>query len=198
TLTSGTIRGQVVDSSGAAIRGAQIELYNKTIGIRRETQTDGAGYYTLAGLPLTGSYTLIVSSKGFSGEERPNLELRAGESATINVALFPADNESEITVFGTVEGVRSDEPQLGTRLDPRKINDTPVLGRKMTSYPLLDSAVRPARGTGDLFLNNTLFVINGGGRRQTSYTIDGSSGDDSWGRQTVFTSIPLAAVQELT
>src|SRR5207253_6203696 len=56
----------------------------------------------------------------------------------------------------------------------------------------------PARGTGDLFLNNTLFVVNGGGRRQTSYTIDGSTANDSWGRQTIFTNIPLSAVHELT
>jgi len=103
-----------------------------------------------------------------------------------------------MTIFGTVQGVRSDAPQLGIRLDLKKIDDTPVLGRKMTSFPLLDSAVRPARGTGDLFLNNTLFVINGGGRRQTSFTIDGSSGDDSWGRQTIFTNVPVSAVQELT
>ncbi len=63
---------------------------------------------------------------------------------------------------------------------------------------LLNSAVRPARGTGDLFLNNTLFVVNGSGRRQTSFRIDGSTGDDAWGRQTIFTNIPLSALQEFT
>jgi outer membrane receptor protein involved in Fe transport len=198
TLTSGTIRGQVVDSARAAISGVQIELNNEMTGIHRETQTDGTGYFTLAGLPLTGSYKLTASRSGFASEERQNLELRAGESATVSVTLSPAAAESEMTIFGTVEGVRSDAPQLGTRLDLKKIDDTPVLGRKITSLPLLDSAVRPARGTGDLFLNNTLFVINGGGRRQTSFTIDGSSGDDSWGRQTIFTNLPMSAVQELT
>src|SRR6185295_17730773 len=64
--------------------------------------------------------------------------------------------------------------------------------------PLLNSAVRPARGTGDLFLNNTLFVIDGGGRRQTTYTIDGGSADDSWGRQTIFTNLPTATLEEVT
>lgn len=54
--------------------------------------------------------------------------------------------------------MRSDSPQLGTRFDTEKLQETPVLGRKLTSLPLLNSAVRPARGTGDLFLNNTLFV----------------------------------------
>ena len=41
-------------------------------------------------------------------------------------------------------------------------------------------------------------MINGGGRRQTTFTIDGSGADDSWGRQSIFTNIPVAAVQEFT
>src|SRR6185369_13126230 len=89
-------------------------------------------------------------------------------------------------------------PQLGTRFDTEKLQETPVLGRKITNLALLNSAVRPARGTGDLFLNNTLFITNGSGRRQTSFTIDGGTGDDSWGRQTIFTNVPLSVLQEFT
>ena len=101
-------------------------------------------------------------------------------------------------MLGTTEGVRADSPQTGTRLDTQKIAETPIAGRKLTTLPLLDSTVRPARGTGDLFLGNTLFVIEGGGRRQTSYVVDGATADDAWGRQTIFSNIPLAAIQEVT
>src|SRR5205085_9723205 len=69
---------------------------------------------------------------------------------------------------------------------------------KITNLVQLNSAVRPARGTGDLFLNNFLFIVNGSGRRQTTVQIDGSSGDDDWGRQTIFTNVPLATLQEFT
>jgi hypothetical protein len=62
--------------------------------------------------------------------------------------LKPAGQQSEVTVFGTTEGVRSDSAQLGTRLGPAIIDETPVLGRKMTGLALLNSAVRPARATG--------------------------------------------------
>jgi outer membrane receptor protein involved in Fe transport len=47
-------------------------------------------------------------------------------------------------------------------------------------------------------LNNFLFVINGGGRRQTTFNIDGSTGNDDWGRQTIFTNLPFATIQEFT
>lgn len=198
SLDIAAVRGQVVDRNGAAVTGTDVVVVNELTGLRRETHTDDNGYYTIGGLPLTGRYKLAVSKPGFASEELTGIELRAGETATFYITLNPQGSHSEITVFGTTEGVRSDSPQLGARLDLQKIDNTPVFGRKITSLPLLNSAVRPARGTGDLFLNNTLFVINGSGRRQTSFTIDGSTGDDAWGRQTIFTNIPLSAIQEFT
>jgi Carboxypeptidase regulatory-like domain/TonB dependent receptor len=198
TAGTGTIRGQILDPNGAAIVGAQVTIANQVTGFRREARTDQAGYYNIAGVPLTGKYRLTVSGQGFALKELADIELRAGEAASINVTLAPGIEGSEVTVLGTTEGVKSDNAQLNVRLDGQKIEETPTFGRKTTYLALPDSAVRPARGTGDLFLNNFLFIINGGGRRQNSYEIDGSSGDDSWGRQTIFTNIPLSALQEFT
>jgi hypothetical protein len=198
TTDTATIRGQVRDQNGAVIADGEVSLTNDLTGIRRDTRTDADGNYTFAGLPLTGLYTLAISKSGFVSSSQKNIELRAGEAATINVALSPAGASSEITIYGTVEGVRSDSPQTGTRFDLQKIDETPIFGRKLTNLPLLNSAVKPARSQGDLFLNNTLFVINGGGRRQPTFKIDGSSGDDAWGRQTIFTNIPFSALQEFT
>lgn len=147
---------------------------------------------------MTGAYKLSVSTSGFAVKEIGNIELRANEAATFDVTLVPQGGTSTVTVLGTTEAAQSDSAQLGTRLDSQKIDNTPFFGRKITNLVQLNSAVRPARGTGYLFLNNFLFVANGSGRRQTSFTLDGSSGDDSWGRQTLFTNIPLSALQEFT
>lgn len=190
------IAGRVFDASGAAIVSAAISVRNVATGLHRQTVTDNAGYYSVPDLPLTGRYVLTVSMAGFATRTVANLSLRAGVTASVDVTLSPQVERSQVTVSGTTEGIRTDSPQMGTLLDLRKINETPILGQKITALPLLDSAVRPARGTGDMFLNNVLFVVNGSGRRQTSYQINGSSGDDTWGRQTIFTNIPLSAIQE--
>ena len=47
-------------------------------------------------------------------------------------------------------------------------------------------------------MNQTLFTTNGAGRRQTWFEIDGATGNDSWGRQTLFTDIPQDAIEEMT
>lgn len=197
TPGTGAIRGQVV-SAGAPVAGAEVTVTNEATGFSRTTRADAQGRYALPELPLTGTYRLRATHEGLTPQERSGIQLRAGQTAAIDVVLNPAAVEAAITVFGTAEGVGSGSPQLGDRFDTERLQNTPILNRRLTSVPLLDSAVRSARGTGDLFLNETLFVINGGGRRQETFTVDGSTGDDAWGRQTIFTTLPFAAVQEFT
>ena len=194
---SAAIRGMVLDASGAAVANAAVQLTNTATGLRRQARTDASGRYSMAELPLTGEYRVEASQPGFALKTAEGIGLRAGETAIVDFTLAPEAGRSEVLVLGTIEGVRTDSPELQTRLDHRKIQDTPVAGRKLTTLPLLDSAVRPARGTGDLFLGSTLFVIEGGGRRQTSWVVDGGNADDAWGRQTIFSNIPLAAIQEV-
>jgi hypothetical protein len=76
---------------------------------------------------------------------------------------LPLTGTYRIQVAG--EGL-APQQRSGIQLRAGQTAAMPVLGRKLSSLPLLDSAVRSARGTGDLFTNNTLFVINGGGRRR--------------------------------
>ena len=197
TADTASIRGRVTDATGSPLAGVTATLEETNTGASRTATSTSGGDYTFGTLPVGGTYRLTFSSVGFSATSHGPFVLRAGETATLNARLAPQIREA-VTVTGTTDHVRTDSPELGTRLDETALRMIPITGRKITSLPLLNSAVRPARGTGDLFLNNTLFVVNGGGRRQTSYTIDGSTANDSWGRQTIFTNIPLSAVHELT
>jgi hypothetical protein len=101
-------------------------------------------------------------------------------------------------VIGVTGEVRTDAPQLGDRIAGRQLEETPMLNRRITYLPMLNSANRPAINQGDIFTNQLLFTTNGAGRRQSWFEVDGSTGNDTWGRQTIFSNIPLAAVQEMT
>lgn len=197
TPGTGAIRGRLTDEAGNPVAQAEITVTNEATGFSRTVRSDDQGSYVLPELPLTGTWRIHIAHESLAPQDRTGIQLGAGRTAAIDAVLGPAV-EAEITVYGTAEGVQSDAPQLGTVLDNAKIQETPVLGRKITTLPLLNSAVRPARGTGDLFLNNQLFVIDGGGRRQATFKIDGGTADDAWGRQTIFTNIPLDAIQEMT
>ena len=186
----------VVDQSGAVVPGAAVSAVNRDTGDARQAVSGSDGSATLTALQLTGSYHVSVSKSGFTTEEVSDVALRGGETATVRVKLMASGGASEVTVYGTTEGVRND-PELGTRLDSRTIEDTPLLGRKISALPLLNAAFRNAKGTGDLFMNSVYVVTGAGGRRQADYIVDGASGDEPWGRQTMFSTIPVSAVQEM-
>ena len=173
----------VVDQTGAAVKDARISVVNTATGATRDAVSGSDGNATIAALPLTGTYTVAVSKAGFGSEELKDVMLRSGETATVKVKLPLGSEKAEVTVFGTTEGVRAD-PQIGRRLDSPQIDETPILGRKLTTLPLLNRPSGQAKGTGDLFVNQTYFVTGAGSRRTTTITLDGANNDEAWGRQT--------------
>ena len=186
----------VVDQNGAVVPAARIVVVNSATSDQRDAVSGTDGSVTFSGLSLTGTYLVSITKDGFGSEERKDITLRSGETATLRVALLPGSQAAEVTVYGTAEGVRAD-PQIGRSFDGRIIDETPILGRKITTVPLLNSAFRQAKGTGDLFVNATYFVTGVGGRRQTTVTLDGANNDEGWGRQTAIATVPIGAIQEM-
>src|SRR6185436_19828228 len=172
----------VNDQTGAVIKDARVSVVNSATGAA-----------TFPALSLTGTYKVTVSREGFGSENREGLTLRSGETATIKVTLLAGSQNAEVTVYGTAEGVRAD-PLIGLPLRSEQINETPILGRKVSTLPLLNSAFRQGKGTGDLFVNQTYFITGAGSRRTTTFTLDGANNDEGWGRQTAVATIPLGAI----
>ncbi|HET6854420.1 MAG TPA: TonB-dependent receptor [Pyrinomonadaceae bacterium] len=187
----------VADQTGAVVKDARVTVLNTATGASREAISGTDGTATFPALSLTGTYTVTVAREGFGSEERKDLTLRSGETATVKVTLLAGSQTAEVTVFGTAEGVRAD-PQIGLPLTTEQINETPILGRKVSTLPLLNSAFRQGKGTGDLFVNQTYFITGAGSRRTTTFTLDGANNDEAWGRQTAVATIPLNAIQEIS
>jgi outer membrane receptor protein involved in Fe transport len=185
----------VTDQSGAVIKDAKVLVTNEQTGATREAPSGAEGSASFPALSLTGTYSVVVSKQGFGDESRGGLTLRSGETATVRVKLLVGAEKTEVTVYGTDKGVRADT-QIGVSLESTTIDETPILGRKVTTLPLFNSAFRQGKGTGDLFVNATYFITGSGSRRTTTYMLDGASNDEGWGRQTMLTTVPLGAVQE--
>ena len=197
TPDTATIRGQVVDQMRASITGVQVTARNTQSGLERRAHTDDTGHFSLAGLPIAGKYEISATKSGFAEARLNDLTLAGGTTADVNLQLSVAAGETQVTVTGVAGEVRADQPQLGDRLDEKQINEMPLLNRRITYLPLLNAANRPAINQGDVFMNENLFTTNGAGRRQAWFEVDGSTGSDSWGRQTIFSNIPVSAVQEM-
>ena len=187
----------VIDQSGAVVTDANVTVVNSATGASRDAVSGAGGSTTFSALPLDGRYSIRVTKAGFNAERVTDLALRASETATVRIRLVASGGQSEVTVYGTEQGVRANS-QIGKSFNSAAIDDTPILGRKVTSVPLFNSAFRQGKGTGDLFVNATYFVTGGGSRRTTTYMLDGANNDEGWGRQMMVATVPVGAVKELS
>ncbi|HVO98585.1 MAG TPA: TonB-dependent receptor [Bryobacteraceae bacterium] len=197
TPDTATVRGRVVDQTRAAVPGVQVTVTSALTGLKRTTQTDDSGGYSVSGLPV-GAYNVVSAKQGFAEMKPASITLAGETTAEVDLQLNAAGGQTQVTVTGVVGEVRTDGPQLGNRLGAELMEETPLLTRRITYLPLLDAANRQAINQGDVFMNQNLFTTNGAGRRQAWFEIDGATGNDSWGRQTLFTNLPLSAVEEMT
>jgi Carboxypeptidase regulatory-like domain/TonB dependent receptor len=198
TRDLGLIKGHVADAQGKAVPGADVKLEDKSTKFERDTKTSSDGEYSFGGLPLGGHYVLTITAANFAPATQTDIELRADIAATLDFTMNVAGTSAQITVYGTTTALNVDSNEVSDRLDLTKIENTPILFNKLSYLVLLDSSVKPSFTTGDLFQDELLFVVNGEGRRQTTFSIDNTTADDSWGRQDAFTALPFAAVQEFT
>ena len=198
TPDTAVITGRVTDPSSAAVAGVEVTAKNQLTGLARSTETDASGAFSLAGLPIAGTYTLTAHKQGFADANLTDVGLVAGTTAQLNLQLAVSGGQTKVTVTGVAGDVRADEPQLGDRLSAPQMENTPLLNRRITYLPLLNAANRPALNQGDAFMNQDLFTTNGTGRRQTWFEVDGANAVDTWGRQTIMTNVPLDAVEEMT
>src|ERR1043166_4625832 len=129
----------VVDQPGAFVKDAKVSVLNAATGAVREAISGSDGSATIPALSLTGTYTVSVSKAGFGNEELKDITLRSGETATLKVKLVVGAANTEVVVYGTAEGTRADA-QIGRRLDSKQIDELPILGRKLSTLPLLNAA----------------------------------------------------------
>jgi len=96
--SSGTIRGSVLDPSGAAVKGAVVEIQNPVSQLSRSAATDAQGSFAFANVPFN-NYHLSASASGFQiGVQDVNVRTSVPVELKINLQL----GESKVTV--DVEG----------------------------------------------------------------------------------------------
>ena len=168
----------VVDQTGAVVGDANVTVMNSATGASRDVVSGADGSATIAALPLTGTYAVHVTKAGFTAEDASELTLRAGETATVKVSLVASGGKTEVTVYGTAEGVRAD-PQIGRRstapdrrdADPRPQGDHAAAAQLRVPAGQREPAISSS--------TQTYFITGAGSRRTTTFTLDGANNDEA-------------------
>lgn len=168
------VSGVIRDSSGAAIDKAAVTLLHLETGIRRQSQTDMSGSYSLAGIK-TGTYRLSIRKSGFQTAARQGLRVDSGQHPRIDFTLLieAAATQTVDVLSGDPDPSRSIADQgavAQTTVKRALIENLPLNGRGL--LPLLEAApgtvITPAGG-GEV----GQFSVNGQRSNSNYVTVDG-------------------------
>ena len=131
------LSGTVVDTSGAVIAGATVQVRSANGTVQRTTQSDANGSFIISGLSA-GNYQLVVSNPGFATKETPVTIGTTEAPAPLRISLAVSAVSSTITVNGREDdlvGIAVSATQ-GT-VGATEIQDRPILrsGEVMETIP---------------------------------------------------------------
>ena len=98
-LPTATILGEVKDSTGAVVPGANLSARNLETGQTRRATSGNDGAYRFSALPV-GTYEVRVEQPGFQSAVRTGLTLTVGREAVVDFELSIGRVAETVTVTG--------------------------------------------------------------------------------------------------
>ena len=183
-----TIVGTVTDPSGASIANAKITVSNPAVGFMRSYQSNSAGEYTAARIPL-GSYEVTAEVSGFQVLKRTGITLDAGQTLRVDLQLKVGQENEQVTVQGNVTNVETDTATISGVVVGKQISELSIPSRNFVNLALLIPGAAPLGGGFDQNsvsdLATDTLPVNGLPGNMNNWEVDGinnvdqGSGSDS-------------------
>jgi hypothetical protein len=173
-----SLSGTVVDTSGAIIPGATINIANAASGKIESTQTKSKGEFSFEQL-APGTYEVKVSTPGFS-ELDEKVELLVSTPVNLTFKLTAGSSEV-VNVESNIATINSSDATLGKAFDSKQVANLPYLANNVTYLLSLQPGVLgldSGAQTGGLNVDSRTGIVNGARQDQTNITLDGVDNND--------------------
>lgn len=194
-----TVRGQVVDSSQAALPGATVTVRNQETGEVATATTNGEGSYTVPFL-RPGLYSVTVEMSGFQKHTRTDMRLEVSQVAVINAQLGVGGLAESVNVSAEAPLLETSNANRGTVIDQARIAELPLQSRSPMALATLVAGVNYNAQAVYLrpFDNGALadWSMNGGQNRNNEFLLDGAPNNANQGGNNIAYVPPAEAVQE--
>ena len=144
--TTGTILGEVKDSTGGSLPGVTVTAVNQANGLTRESVTDELGNYRFSAMPA-GLYTVKASLTGFKEATRTDVRLAINSQVAAPFTLEVGGLEETITVTEQAPLVNTTENVVRTLVDTQQIASLPLKSRDFLDLTLLAPGVVADQGS---------------------------------------------------
>src|SRR5882724_9493171 len=108
SVASGTIEGTVVDPTGGAVVGANVEIRNPITGFERTAVTDSAGVFRFTNIPFN-PYHVQVSKEGFAPAAQ-DVNVRSTVPIPVRIPLSVAGVTQSVTLDARLPDIVENVP----------------------------------------------------------------------------------------
>src|SRR4030095_13934996 len=129
------LNGTVRDTTGSVVAGASVSLRNVDNNRTYMSTSDSSGYYIVPNLP-PGSYELNVSYTGFEPYVQSGVQLRVGQTATLDVTLAVQGRREVVEVTADTSAIEVTRTELSNVIETKQIENLPISGRLFTDFAL--------------------------------------------------------------
>jgi outer membrane receptor protein involved in Fe transport len=177
--TTSTLTGEVRDTNGAVLAGAQVTARHNETGLTRTTVSTEDGRFVFPGLPL-GDFEITVERTGFQRLIHKDVRLSVGETLALNLTMLVAQVTADVEVTGGEALVNTQSQELSYLVSERAIKELPLNGRNYTDLASLQPGVIPFshRDGGSVVAHGLGMSINGQDPRSNVYLLDGTPQND--------------------
>jgi hypothetical protein len=174
----GSVLGDVKDTTGASVPGANVVITNKGTGLTREAVTNTAGHYNLPDLPA-GVYSLKISQQGFKTFEQTEVTVNINSITRVDVPLEVGAMTDTVTVSAEPPKLQTDTAEVHQTLVSEDLSNLPVpLGRNYQQVYRALPGFAPPTNSHSIPTNparSLEFTVNGTSDDQNNTRIDGVS-----------------------
>jgi Carboxypeptidase regulatory-like domain len=175
-----SLRGAILDPSGAGIPNATVRLANSDTGFERTTLSNSEGSYLFLEV-LPGNYSLDVDAKGFKKYHQTNIKLLVQLPLTINVQMKVGSASETVTVTEQAPIINRTDATLGQTLGSNAIQNLPIQAENTV---LLLSLQPGVVFNGENMLQDNYDTragaVNGERGDQNNITLDGVDNNDQF------------------
>jgi hypothetical protein len=194
---TGTLLGNITDSSGGAVPGVTVTATEVQTSISRTTVSNEAGHYTFSSLP-NGRYAVSAELQGFKKVIRQNVEVEVNTTIRVDMALEVGAMSESVTVAAETPLLQTDRTDTGRILDSKFISDMPLSFNRnfQSAMVMVPGSTRPHREHSAFFnsQDSLRFEVNGQAGMASNTLIEGLDDNQKTGLLQVI--IPAADALE--